>query len=178
MKTIITKHLYFYTSVVTDTSESEAGVYVMLPGKTQQITHQTGTIVSHRGYPHKKYPNSVDSTLRIEIDGMLLFIVTVMDFQLYPESWDSCSDYLEVMEQRYCGTRLASYRRTAYVSSTSMLNLKFHTGHWYQDEGFLLEYQYYSKFTSQIICLLLSCFFQPYLVKKTKTKTLIYEVFS
>ena len=102
-----------WPSSILDISEAETGVYVMLPGKTQQITHQTGTIVSHREYPHKKYPNYVDSTLWIEIPAneILLFTVTVTNFELESRSrWSGrCSDYLEINGQKYCGSELAFY---------------------------------------------------------------------
>ena len=120
----------------------------MLDGKTQQITHQTGTIVSHREYSHESNPHDVDSTLTMETpaDRMLLFRVTVTNFELKSRSWSvSCSDYFEIMGRRYCGTDLASNRRITYVSATDALNLTLRTGGFSRDEGFLLEYHYYSK---------------------------------
>ena len=131
-------------SVITDTSESEVGVYVMLDGKTQQITHQTGTIVSHRGYSHENYPNNVDSTLRLEIDGILLIRIAVTDFELESrlKQSGSCIDYLEIEGQKYCGVELAS--NTTYESATGALNMKFHTDSQSRDKGFLFEYRYYS----------------------------------
>ena len=120
----------------------------MLPGKTQQITHQTGTIVSHRWYPRRSYPNDVDSTLRIEVPHRILFLtVTVTDFELesrYPQ--DGCYDFLKIKGHKYCGSELASTGRTIYVPATGALSLDFHTDVSSQADGFLLEYQYYSKF--------------------------------
>ena len=115
----------------------------MLDGKTQQIKHHTGTIVSHS---HKDYPNNVDSTLslRIEIDGILLIRIAVTDFELESglQHSGSCYDYLEIEGQKYCGVELAS--NTTSISATGALNLKFYTDSRSRDKGFLFEYKYYS----------------------------------
>ena len=71
-----------WPSSILDISEAETGVYVMLPGKTQQITHQTGTIVSHREYPQKEYPSKMNSQLRIQVRGILFFSMDVDKFNL------------------------------------------------------------------------------------------------
>ena len=130
--------------------------------RTQQITHQTGTIVSHRGYSHEEYPNYADSVLKIDTDGILILTVTVINFQLYLKKY--CYDYLEIKGHKYCGTDLASNRRTTFVSATGVLRLKFYTSSVNQDEGFRLDYDYYStgKFTRQYR--LLACVIPEYIL--------------
>ena len=116
----------------------------MLDGKTQQITHQTGTIVSHRGYSHEDYPHNVDGTLGIGIDGILLFTFTVNGFELESITgrfWSLCNDYLKIKGQTYCGTHLASNTRATFVSATGELSIMFHTAEYTsRDEDFLLQY--------------------------------------
>lgn len=120
----------------------------MLDDANQKITHQTGTIVSHRGYPSWNYPNNVDSTLRIEVPHeILLFTFTVTDFELESRHWnDGCYDFLKIKGQKYCDSELASTGRTRYVSGTGELRLEFHTDRDSRADGFLLKYQYHSKF--------------------------------
>ena len=138
--------------MVTDSSESEVGVYVMLDGKTQQITHQSGIIVSHRKkYYDKNYPNNVESTLIIEKDGILLFDISVIDFELQPGYYDwlsrwTCYDYLEIEGHKYCGGQLTSARGHTYITSTGTLSMNFYTNRWTRDKGFTLKYSYFSKY--------------------------------
>ena len=114
-------------------------------GRTQQITNQTGTIVSHREYSHENYPNRVDSTLEIEINGILLITVSIKDFELYLRR--SCYDFLQINGSKYCGKELSHKSRT-FISRNGKLSLKFHTSSNNRDKGFVLDYHYFSEFKS------------------------------
>ena len=141
-------------SVITDKSEAEVGVYVMLDGKTQQITHQSGTIVSHRGYSHKRYPRNVNSTLRIEVPhGILLLTVRLTALELESRHrQDGCYDFLKIKGQTYCGSEIVSNWRMRYVSATESLSLEFHTDWTSPADGFLLEYKYWTLSLSKFQC--------------------------
>lgn len=114
----------------------------MLDDKNQLITHQTGTIISHRGYPQEEYRKEVDSTLRIKVDGVLFVSVEVLAFNLETKYGDTCYDYLHVNNDiKYCAEELNSASRHMYLVGGELV-LGFITDDSDEQDGFKLTYQF------------------------------------
>ena len=120
---------------------------MMFDDVNQQITSQEGMIVSHREYPHEDYPNSVDSTLRIEIDGMLLFQISVLPVFEFPHRYSdgNCFDYLNIGASEFCAEDLAAGYNKTFITLTGSVTIKFHANRRGRYIGFGLQYSYSSE---------------------------------
>ena len=120
----------------------------MLDGKTQQITHQTGTIISHRGYPQEYYPINMDSQLKIRVTGVLFLSLEVNQFNLEKRYSTGCYDYLQITDntgnRQYCGNEI-SIGKSSRVVPNGQISFRFKTDSHTENFGFRLQFKYYGK---------------------------------
>ena len=138
-----------WPSSILDTSEAEVGVYVMLNGKTKQITHQSGTIISHREFPHQKeYPIYMDSQLKIQVAGVLFFSMEVNQFNLEKRYSRGCDDYLQINDntgnRQYCGKEIR-IGKSSRVVPNGQISFLFKTDGRTQNSGFRFQFRYFGK---------------------------------
>ena len=144
--TAFSKHFdqFWVQSLIAGSSEAEVGVYVMFDDATQQITHQTGIIVSHREYTHEDYSNSIDSRLNIEVNRTLHLTLFVFDIELEEKSYD-CFDYLQVNGNytygKTCDEKILPGELKTFVMSDGKFRISFHTDGSVQQKGFLIYFQ-------------------------------------
>ena len=135
---------FWVQSLIAGSSEAEVGVYVMFDDATQQITHQTGIIVSHREYTHEDYSNSIDSRLNIEVNRTLHLTLFVFDVELEEKSYD-CFDYLQVNGNytygKTCDENILPGELKTFVMPDGKFQISFHTDDSVQQKGFLIYFQ-------------------------------------
>ena len=139
---------FWVQSLIAGSSEAEVGVYVMFDDATQQITHQSGIIVSHREYTHEDYPSSVDSMLNIEVNGTLSVTLFVFKIGL-EDTYSTCYDYLQINGEKYgrnCGKEISQGDFKTVFKSDGNFELSFYTNIADQREGFLIQYQLSGQF--------------------------------
>ena len=120
----------------------------MFDDATQQITHQSGIIVSHREYTHENYPSSVDSMLNIEVNGTLSVTLFVFKIGL-EDTYSTCYDYLQINGEKYgrnCGKEISQGDFKTVFKSDGNFELSFYTNIADQREGFLIQYQLSGQF--------------------------------
>ena len=139
----------YYKSPITDTSEAEVGVYVMLDGKSQQITHQSGTIVSHRGYPRTNYAFCIAGELKFKVNGVLFLNMEFYRFDLQKRNdsgWDDLQITVDTGDRQYCGAELSGRNPSRnLISVNGVIALKFHTDHTQTSKGFRFKFKYFGK---------------------------------
>ena len=119
----------------------------MLDGGDQLIAHQTGTIISHRGYPHVNYPQNMDSTLRIQVYDILLVNFEILDFSLDARLSDTCDDYLQVNNKtKYCAKDLTAGTTVKLYLVGGDLLLRFYSDGSTVDTGFMFTYDFSGKY--------------------------------
>lgn len=121
---------------------------MMYKGADQHVTHQTGTIISHYKYPEKRYPNRVNSILRIQVDGVLSVTLKVPFFQLEPrERSGECDDFFQINNgNKFCGDELQAGDEKPFLLKNGELELKFSTDWTSRWKGFSIQYDYFGEY--------------------------------
>uniref|UniRef100_A0A7N6BG35 Suppression of tumorigenicity 14b n=1 Tax=Anabas testudineus TaxID=64144 RepID=A0A7N6BG35_ANATE len=110
------------------------------------VTDQScgGTLTTDRGsfsspYFPSNYPPQTTCTWNIQVCSLLIFVkVQFHEFSVGNESLQCPNDYVEVNEQRLCGSML---KTTVITANSNTMTITFHSDSSYVDQGFTASYE-------------------------------------